>query len=104
MFAKYDTKVPQQAMEAIEAWAAKNRSNIRFVYSRKHVEVLGECSTDDHTGGAVCLSAADKQPEGMRQSYDMHRCTGYGGGHADLVAWDLMEELYDLLESQCAVQ
>ena len=98
MFARYDTVVPQEAADAIKSWAAKNRTNIRFLYGRTLVVVLGECSTDDHRGGAVCLSAADKQPAGMRQSYDMHRCTGYGGGHADLLAFDLMEQLYELLE------
>ena len=76
MFAVCDREVPPQAAAAIKSWAAKNRTNIRYLYGRKHVNVLGECSTDDNTGSAVCLSAADEQPKGMRQPIDMHRCSG----------------------------
>ena len=67
MFAKYDAIVPYEATAAIHKWRTQgNRTNIRLIHGRTHVEVLGECSTDNHSGAALCLNAETTPAEGRQ--------------------------------------
>jgi len=73
----------------------KNRSNTRFIYGRTYVEKLErECGGD--TADNLCHEPSDNMI-GMKAAWNMHRCTGHHGGHPDLIAWDVAEELYSLL-------
>lgn len=87
----------QDVMESAERAQKENpgRDNIKIVDARKHIEVLGECGSDDMHGIGVCLEAGDKSVS--RDPTEMHRCTGEKGGHPDLVAWDIVEELHHIL-------
>lgn len=96
MFAQYGQKdFPASAQRAIDYHKkAENRSNIVFLNGRTHISRLGlECGSDDRTIVGTCHEAG----ESGRPAFDMHRCTGRRGGHADLLAWDVVEALYSLL-------
>jgi hypothetical protein len=70
---------------------------IRVLSGRAHIEALGtECGTDGSNIVSECWNAGDTTPFG-RKPQDMHRCTGPGGGHPDLLAWDVVEALHELL-------
>jgi hypothetical protein len=77
---------------------------ILVLSGRAHVEAMGaECGTDGPDAAGECWNddgeARRRSPYG-RPPRDMHRCAGPGGGHADLVAWDVGEALHDLLLPQ----
>lgn len=63
------------------------RDNVRLINGRQYIGVLGECSSDKWQGGA---GTCENDP-------NAHRCVGARGGHPDLVAWDVVENLHDLL-------
>ena len=96
MFAAYGQDVKTHAEEAIDYWITRNRTNIHIVDARKHIQFLGECASDERTVIGVCLDVGNN--DGGRNPQDMHRCTGQNGGHPDLVAWDVIEQLFSLLE------
>ena len=75
-----------------------NRTNVYFVNSRKYVDEIGlECGSDDKLVTGTCHEPGDIIPNSNRNPSDMHRCAGQYGGHADLIAWDLVETLYEIL-------
>ncbi|GKY96597.1 hypothetical protein MPSEU_000619300 [Mayamaea pseudoterrestris] len=103
MFAPHGQDVAESALRAIHYHQNETlppRTNIRLVHARKHVEILGECGSDVHSDEpGICRNTGDNHNGGnLREPEAMHRCTGMKGGHPDLVAWDIVEELYDLLE------
>ena len=68
----------------------EGRTNIRVVNSRQYYEALGkqECPSDDSTLVGTC-----------KDSQNGHRCMGDKGGQPDMVAWDVIEALWDLFRS-----
>ena len=72
----------------------ERRNNLRAIDARRYTSQLGECATDEgfQTVG-TCLTDNTN-----RWYQNGHRCFGAQGGHADLVAWDLIEAFYKLLK------
>jgi hypothetical protein len=86
--------------------------NLYLIDSRRYIIEMGiECGTDDKKTIGTCheppsiKSLEDRgnqttitnstSIQRYRDSSDMHRCAGARGGHTDLVAWDVIESLYD---------
>jgi hypothetical protein len=83
MFAQYAERDAAARLETVERSTVAGRTNLAYIYGRTYVERLGECAADGKTKVTVqCLDAPS------------HRCTGAYGGHADLVAWDVIEEIF----------
>ncbi|CAB9500378.1 expressed unknown protein [Seminavis robusta] len=68
------------------------RTNLMAIDARKYVEVLGECATSTIENVGTCLT--DTKHELYSKG---PRCFGDKGGHADLVAWDIIEAIYSLI-------
>jgi hypothetical protein len=67
-----------------------NRTNIRFVHGTRYIhEMNRECRGLDRLGSSDC---------GVEKFGTTHVCTGPHGGHADLIAFDVIERLYEVLE------
>jgi hypothetical protein len=86
MFAPRDQYVLTTGLDTMNYWRNQtNRANIQVVDGRKHIEAMGvECGSDDPITVGQCDNI----------NKVAHRCCGPAGGHADLVAWDVIEELY----------
>jgi hypothetical protein len=93
--------------------------NLYLIDSRRYIIEMGiECGTDDKKSIGTCheppsiKSLEDRGNQTTitnsttiqryRDSSDMHRCAGARGGHTDLVAWDVIESLYDTKKIQNA--
>mmetsp|Transcript_28682 Transcript_28682/g.80841 ORF Transcript_28682/g.80841 Transcript_28682/m.80841 type:complete len:215 (-) Transcript_28682:19-663(-) len=74
-----------------------NRDNLVFVNGRKYMNALGECGSDDKLVVGTCHEPGDVVPNSNRNPADMHRCTGPNGGHPDLIGWDIVETLQEVL-------
>jgi hypothetical protein len=74
----------------------QQRDNVVALDARKYVDILGECATDSSAPGGICYGKGD-DTNGSRPAISMHRCGGKNGGHADLIAWDVIEEVNRLL-------
>lgn len=98
MFAAYGQDVKEHAERAANLWRKQtNRSNIHIVNARAHIEAIGhECGSDTTSEVGKCLHSIEDN-NGGRNPRDMHRCTGSKGGHSDLVAWDVIEKLHEVL-------
>jgi hypothetical protein len=85
-----------------------NRTNVHFINSRRYIDRLGlECGSDDKFTVGSCHEPGNH--DGMvpnnttntssstRNPANMHRCAGPLGGHADLIAWDIIEKLHEVL-------
>jgi hypothetical protein len=81
--------------------------HVSFINTRQFIDALGlECGSDDRTTIGSCHEAGysqfpskstpGTQAKDPKPAAEMHRCAGAYGGHADLVAWSLVEELYRL--------
>ena len=72
--------------------AEYNRTNVHFVEARQYVDATRDCR------GQHCFNVSDcwSRPG---TSGPTHECTGPHGGHADLIAWDVIEYLYQELKS-----
>jgi hypothetical protein len=78
--------------------AFPNRTNVKFVNTRHYIDRLGmECGSDDKLVLGTCHEPGDILQNSNRNPADMHRCAGPQGGHADLISWDLIEQLYELI-------
>ena len=82
----YDQDYVEMSNRIMNFTTTYNRDNIRLVHGRKYVQQLGECGSNAWHHVGKC-----------EESPDQHRCIGARGGHPDLVAWDTMEVLNDLL-------
>jgi hypothetical protein len=90
MFASYAANQAVQYQAIIDKQF--NRTNVRAIDSRKYVDVLGECGSAGgrlQTGPSACWN--------NKTAGNMHRCTGIHGGHPDLIAWDVIEAVYELV-------
>ena len=97
MFAPHGQDVADSAKLAQAYWKnATGRTNIYLVDARKHIDVLGECGSDVISEMGTCRNTGDGV-KGSREAEAMHRCTGLNGGHPDLVSWDIVEQLYEVL-------
>ena len=99
MFAPHGQDVADSARRAQVYWknaTTNSRTNIYIVHARKHIEVLGECGSDVISGMGICRNTGDGT-DGSREAEAMHRCTGLNGGHPDLISWDIIEQLYEVL-------
>jgi hypothetical protein len=77
--------------EARRIRLGKGRSNIDVVKTRGHILATG----------AECGSSADRASIGTCiDNSGAHRCAGPNGGDADLMAWDLIEALYDAIQKK----
>ena len=74
-----------------------NRTNLGVVDSRQYVSTLGECGAAIRKESKCWAHGEDSSNVTHHKPESMHRCTGSGGGLPDLAAWDLIEDLYDLL-------
>lgn len=88
----YGTGKETEAKEVVKAveqlGRSANRTNVRSILARKYIPLLkgNECGTQAKNSVGIC---------GADQSTS-HRCTGTGGGHPDLIAFDVQEELFSL--------
>jgi hypothetical protein len=79
--------------------------NVSLLNTRQFIEELGlECGSDNRMTIGTCQependnsndnSTTTTATTSTKRAFEMHRCAGNWGGHADLVAWSLVEELY----------
>ena len=71
--------------EKRERRTAVNRT-ISIVHGRKYIKALGECGSDVWWNKTDCT----QQPQ-------MHRCIGARGGYPDVVAFDTIETIYQVV-------
>lgn len=64
-----------------------NRTNVHFVEARKYIDATHDCR------GQERFNVSDCYPQ-EGSGGPTHECTGPQGGHADLIAWDVIEHLY----------
>eukprot|EP00977_Amphora_coffeiformis_P029699 scaffold42409_cov214-Amphora_coffeaeformis.AAC.3 len=70
----------------------QNRTNVYFVEARQYVDATLDCRGQERFNVSDCWSRPGT-------GGPTHECTGPNGGHADLIAWDVIEYLYQELES-----
>ena len=76
-------------LSEIEHLQKQGRDNLYYVDARHHIDAMGtECISADRLGVSDCLE--------VNHSFT-HRCVGGAGGHPDLLAWDIVETLYEAL-------
>jgi hypothetical protein len=85
----YDQDYLEMSSQADQLKNLTGRENIRLVHGRKYVPRLGECGSNAWQYVGECQEAPDQ-----------HRCIGSRGGHPDLIAWDTVEVLHDLLSQE----
>lgn len=101
MFAAYGQDVKESAVKAqVQRNMSGSGTDIIVIDARKHIEAMGdECGSDSLSEVGLCLNTVEDN-NGGRDPKDMHRCIGKNGGHPDLVAWDVVEGLHQLLTTQ----
>jgi len=104
MFAVYGLPWETETMNTISmlcqtTYCDHPKSLLRLVRGRAHIDALDiECGTDGIQTVNDCCNLGDATPFG-RKPEDIHRCTGANGGHADLLAWDVIEALHEMILS-----
>jgi hypothetical protein len=75
----------------------QKRTNLRSIHARQHVEAIGaECSKNSSLRGDRIVGTCVTNTSHSEYA-NGHRCVGDKGGQADLVAWDVIEAIYDVL-------
>lgn len=64
-----------------------DQSRVKLVHGRRYIPELGECGSNSWWTVDTCVDAPD-----------MHRCIGDRGGHPDLVLWDTLEAVNELVD------
>jgi hypothetical protein len=95
MFSQHDRKRVHQTLTLMRQ-LKDERDNLWFVDSRAYTSQLGECGSDDKLTVGTCHEPGDVIHGSNRKPADMHRCTGSNGGHPDLIAWDIVETVYQV--------
>eukprot|EP00977_Amphora_coffeiformis_P028875 scaffold37622_cov199-Amphora_coffeaeformis.AAC.2 len=68
--------------------------HLSYLPARQHIEAMGiECASNSRTGTSDCTNDM-----GPITGPNRHRCEGASGGHPNLVAWDLIERLYEIMD------
>jgi muramoyltetrapeptide carboxypeptidase LdcA involved in peptidoglycan recycling len=116
MFASYGrrshdnaTAMIQQLLSFDQEGRRTRRGNLRSIHGRMFIEQLldkqrtrnhtklpkkvQECATDTRRTVDTCVTNTSSY-----RYRNGHRCTGARGGHADLIAWEVVEALHDLLK------
>eukprot|EP00797_Seminavis_robusta_P003058 Sro1191_g250910.2 (170) ;mRNA; r:14848-15357 len=113
MFAWYGKRLHREAqamIDSLQQTQQQGRTNLRAINGRQYITALEEefhtsstssserlpvyeCSTDTRHNVSTCIT--DTESYRFRNG---HRCMGQRGGHPDLIAWDLIDSLHDLLE------
>jgi len=96
MFSLYNRPHLDNVKSIVDKWKNSDSSssrakNIKILNGRAHVEVLGECASLKPWEFDICRMGT------QGNIGNQHRCTGAKGGHADLLAWDLIETLYNVM-------
>jgi hypothetical protein len=96
MFAKYGQQQKDESIITMKEERRKNnRANIYVIDARKNIKALGECGSDDKYTMGRCHESGDVNAN--RESENMHRCVGEFGGHPDLIAWEVVEQLHQII-------
>lgn len=96
MFAHYNVPIHQHALELIQTLSVTHRrDNLRSVNGRNYIDELGgeECSSN--VGEVVATCVTDKSNHVYKNG---HRCAGDKGGQPDLIAWDVVDALHNVLK------
>lgn len=97
MFAHYNVPIHQRAVEMMKTLSAThNRSNLRSVDGRNYIEELGGKECSSNVGEKVSTCVTDRSNIVYKNG---HRCTGDKGGQPDLIAWDVVDALHDVLKT-----
>jgi len=109
MFAKYNVGRHKQAVQYIQelssisntttanATTTTRRTNLRSVHGRRYIHSDWggrECSSNVGERVATCITDRKNVVYG-----NGHRCCGDKGGQPDIIAWDVVEALWDVLKS-----
>ena len=102
MFAKYGLRWESEVQNTISVLSQtrdRPHPQLTLLRGRAHIEALGiECGSDGVETVNDCCNQGDATPF-KRMPEDMHRCTGVKGGHADLLAWDVIDALHEMISS-----
>lgn len=90
MFNQHSESQFNTTVYKIKSLEKHGRRNIVAINARQYVSYIGECATDGVETIGTCIN-----PKLRRNPH--HRCMGENGGHTDLVAWDIAEEIRNLL-------
>ena len=97
MFAVYGLEWETASRTTRLALPNRRKKTVALRRGRTYVELLHhECATDGTYEVGECYNAGQTNPYG-RDPVEMHRCNGPGGGHPDLLGWDVIEALKRLL-------
>lgn len=98
MLAAYNERHHVKFMQQIhDIRQQQNRTNLRSVHARQHVEAVGaECSIRSSQKDELKVGACVTNTSHFDYA-NGHRCMGDKGGEPDLVAWDVIEAIYDVL-------
>jgi hypothetical protein len=92
MFAEYGLDWEIKSLKTVSVSAL-----VQLVRGRAHIDAIGiECGTDGIGTVTDCCNSGDTT-QFRRLPENMHRCTGAKGGHADLLAWDVIEALHEMI-------
>ena len=84
MFAFHGRKQERTDRFTQQVLLKKNRTNVHVISGRKYIDEIGlECGTDAYNGDCDELAG--------------HRCMGTLGGHPDLIAWEVVESIRQLV-------
>jgi hypothetical protein len=94
MTASYGQAYHQAAQQQMQWPEFQSRTNFRSIDGRQYVEEMGgaECGVPSLVTVGTCI-----EDETDPDYKDGHRCMGALGGPPDLVAWDVVEALWDVL-------
>ena len=96
MFAGYNAGAHKESLAQIDfVTLTHNRTNLRSVNGRNYIQELGGDECSSNVGDKVTTCA--KRSTSVYKNG--HRCTGAKGGQSDLIAWDVVEALHDVLQT-----
>ena len=97
MFARYGLEWERASRRTRSTLPSTRKRFVTLIRGRTHVDALGnECGSDNKSGVGKCYNAGESNPYG-RDPIEMHRCNGPGGGHPELLGWDVSKTLNRLL-------
>lgn len=101
-FGRKEVRQYEQFIEVAKTMREKfGRTNIHPIDEKKYIKKLGfECmhTINDKRNISVCAERGDFSRFADTTQAE-HRCTGDGGGHPDMIAWEISEKLHDIFPS-----